>query len=83
MNGNILLGGFFNSIDGQVRNHIAQLNPDGTLDTAFDPNANGSVWSIATQADGKILVGGDFTNIGGQPRNGIARLNPDGSVDPV
>ena len=46
---------------GRTRNHIARLNSDGTLDTAFNPNANGSVLSIAVQADGKILVGGGFT----------------------
>jgi hypothetical protein len=28
--------------------------------TAFDPNANNEVYSIAVQADGKILVGGFF-----------------------
>ena len=59
-------------------NHIARLNPDGTLDTAFDPNANSSVNAIALQADGKILVGGDFNganSIGGQTRNRIARLD--------
>ena len=39
-----------------TRNHIARLNPDGTLDTAFNPNANASVHAIAVQADGKILV---------------------------
>ena len=58
-----------------ARNNIARLNTDGTLDTAFNPNANGDVYSIAVQADGKILVGGDFTSIGGQPRNHIARLD--------
>ena len=57
-----------------TRNHIARLNPDGTLDNAFDPNANDVVLAIALQPDGKILVGGDFTGIGGQQRNGIARL---------
>ena len=45
------------------------------LDTAFDPNANEWVYSIAVQADGKILAGGFFTSIGGQPRNYIARLD--------
>ena len=54
------------------------MNTDGPLDTAFNPNANGFVSSIAVQADGKILVGGDFSganSIGGQTRNFIARLN--------
>src|SRR5687767_5042891 len=78
--GKILIGGSFTTLspNGGVavtRNRIARLNPDGTLDTAFDPNANDEVYSIALQADGKILVGGRFTNIGGQPRNRIARLD--------
>ena len=60
-----------------TRNNIARLNTDGTLDTAFNPNANDAVYSIAVQADGKILVGGNFTeHIGGQTRNRIARLDP-------
>ena len=74
--GKILIGGDFTTLspNGGVavtRNHIARLNPDGTLDTAFNPNATGysRVYSIAVQADGKILVGGSFTDIGGQPRN--------------
>jgi beta-propeller uncharacterized protein DUF5122 len=71
----ILLGGEFTTVtpNGGVavtRNHITRLNPDGTLDAAFNPNANGfSVDSIAVQADGKILASGLFTTIGGQTRN--------------
>lgn len=49
---------------------------DGDVDTTFNPNANGVVYSIAVQADSSFLVGGDFTNIGGQPRNHLARLDP-------
>ncbi len=79
--GKILIGGLFTTVSGATRNHLARLNPDGTLDPAFDPNASGTnnfpvVYSIAVQADGKILVGGSFNNIGGQPRNNIARLDP-------
>ncbi len=59
------------------RNHIARLNPDGTLDTTFDPDANDSVKSIAIQPDGKVIVGGAFTAIGGKTRNRIARLSAD------
>jgi Domain of unknown function (DUF5122) beta-propeller len=78
--GKILLGGSFTTLSppGQPavpRNHIARLNPDGTLDTAFNPNADSFVRSIAVQADGKILVGGQFTSIGGQTRNRIARVD--------
>src|SRR5438105_9424893 len=78
--GKILIGGDFTTLSPNggaavTRNRIARLNPDGTLDTAFDPNANNTVLSIAVQADGKILAGGLFTSIGGQTRNFIARLD--------
>jgi len=80
--GKILVGGSFTAIGGQTsKKYIARLNADGTLDAAFNPNANNSVDSIVLQADGKILVGGVFENIGGQTRNYIARLNPDGTLD--
>src|SRR5437870_1492829 len=82
--GKILIGGNFTTLSPNggaavTRNHIARLNPDGTLD-AFNPNANGTVYAIAVQANGKILAGGLFTSIGGQTRNHIARLNPDASL---
>jgi uncharacterized delta-60 repeat protein len=54
---------------------------DGDVDSSFNPTANNTVFSIATQADGKILVGGWFTNIAGVGRNYIARLNADGTPD--
>ena len=42
--GKILMGGFFTAIGGETRNYIARLNPDGSLDTAFNPNADG--WGV-------------------------------------
>ncbi len=88
--GKILLGGGFTTIGGGgtgtiARNHIARLNPDGTVDAGFDPNANGSVRAIAVQPDGKILVAGAFTTLGGPVttmRRHLARLNQDGTLDP-
>jgi uncharacterized delta-60 repeat protein len=84
--GKILIGGDFTSLSpnggsATARNHIARLNADGTLDSSFNPDANGVVYAIALQADGKILVGGVFfssggNSIGGQPRNFLARLDP-------
>ncbi len=74
----VLLAGGAAAVRGQSALRIARLNPDGTLDTAFNPNANAQVNAIALQADGKILVGGFFNralSIGGQTRNYIARLD--------
>jgi len=76
--GKILIGGQFTTVLGVARSNIARLNTDGTLDTAFNPNANDIVYAIAVLADGKILAAGNFNganSIGGQPRNRIARLD--------
>ena len=81
--GRILVGGFFTEFNGAVRNRVARLMPDGSLDGTFDvgEGANGSVYSLAVQSDGKILVGGSFSTFNNLNRSGIVRLNPDGSVD--
>ena len=87
----IVVGGLFTTMGGggtgtTLRNDIGRLNADGSLDTTFDPGANGNVRAVAVQADGQILVGGEFTMLGGggtgtTPRIKIGRLNPDGTLD--
>jgi uncharacterized delta-60 repeat protein len=84
--GKILVAGFFTRLGGggngtTPRSGFGRLNPDGSLDTAFDPAPNGGVGDIAVQADGKILVTGSFTTIGGGTAAKFARLHPDGSLD--
>ncbi len=82
--GHILIGGDFTGLDGQLRGHIARLFSDGTIEdsTTFNPGmgADGSVRSIALQANGAILLGGDFAQVNTQARSRIARLNADGTV---
>ena len=87
-NGQILIGGDFTNVDGLTVNHIARLNPDGSVDYGFtnaisNPlgGANGSVRVITLQPDGRILIGGYFTSVDGVPCNYIARLDSDGSLD--
>jgi uncharacterized delta-60 repeat protein len=81
--GKVLIGGGFTSYNGTVRNGIARLNIDGSLDTTFNPGigANGAITSIVLQANGKVLIGGNFTNYNGTEINYIARLNANGSLD--
>ena len=69
-----IVGGNFTAIGGVTRRYLARFEADGTLDAAFDPNANGAVFSVAIQADGSILAGGDFTGIGATSAGRIARL---------
>jgi hypothetical protein len=60
--GEILVGGSFSKIGDQIRNRIARLNSDGSLDMSFNPEASGGVHTLALQPDGKVLVGGGFLN---------------------
>jgi hypothetical protein len=40
-NGKVLLGGQFTLLDGAPRQHLGRLNADGSLDTLFNPGADG------------------------------------------
>ena len=66
---------------GSVTSTVAFLSVNLALPDSFNPGTDGSVWSMALQADGKILVGGSFSTLGGQSRNYIGRLNADGTLD--
>jgi|694.fasta_scaffold133359_2 uncharacterized delta-60 repeat protein len=81
--GKMILTGGFSSYGSVNIKYILRLNSDGSLDSTFNPgnSFNGSITSIALQADEKIIVVGYFSNYNGYTRNGIIRLNSDGSVD--
>src|SRR5271165_685951 len=80
-NGQLLVGGSFQSVGGVTQGYLARLNADGSIDRSFAPTLNGNVRSILAQSDGKIVIGGYFTAVDGVFRGYIARLNPDGSLD--
>jgi len=71
--GKILVGGNFPLVNGVARQAIARLNPDGSLDTSFNPPAISGVLDIVVQPDGKILAVG----------TAVYRLNTDGTPDPT
>jgi uncharacterized delta-60 repeat protein len=81
--GKVLIGGDFTQVNGVGRGRIARLNPDGSVDTSFDPGAgaNWQVFAVALQLDGKVLIGGNFVLVNGASRPYVARLNADGSLD--
>ena len=80
-NGQLLVGGDFNEINGQMSGNLARLNADGTPDAAFATACDGPVNSLALQADGKLLLGGSFGYVAGTARGGLARLLPGGALD--
>ena len=82
----LLIGGKFTAINGVVRNRLARLMLDGTLDTGFNPGvgADDSVYSLAETFVGgsrKIYVGGAFQGIGSSTKPFLSRLNNNGSID--
>lgn len=92
--GRILVGGTFLSFDPDdnddtatvSRSYLARLNADGSLDTAFQPGTNGSVYSLTLQSDGKLLIAGEFTSLQGtgqsaETRAYFGRLNANGTLD--
>ena len=82
--GKILVGGGFSLVNGVEKNTLARLNPDGSLDTTFNPGGagpNSTVFEIKILPDGKILVGGFFSTYNGVAKAGIVRLNVDGTLD--
>jgi len=78
----VLVGGDGFVFNGILRNGIARLNADGSLDAGFEATLESEfedgpipVWALALQGDGQILVAGAFDRVQGLPRFGLARLN--------
>lgn len=74
--GDILVGGFFTTVDGVPAPYLVRLDPNGERDSGFAPGLDGAVYAVERQADGKLLVGGEFTMVGARFR---ARNRPDRS----
>jgi uncharacterized repeat protein (TIGR01451 family)/uncharacterized delta-60 repeat protein len=81
--GNVVVGGSFQSFNAYPRPNLARLDPFGNLDLSFltGAGADDAVYSLALQPDGKVLLAGMFTRFNQVRRVGIARLFRDGMVD--
>jgi uncharacterized delta-60 repeat protein len=85
-NGKIVAAGFTSQQDFA----LARYNADGSLDTSFDGDGDGTATTdfggsdiangVAIQPDGKIVAAGS-TFSGGVLSFALARYNPDGSLD--
>ncbi|MGJ8639759.1 MAG: Calx-beta domain-containing protein [Opitutaceae bacterium] len=77
--------GIFTAYNGTSVDGLIRLSSSGALDNTFVTNlgtgANGTIETIALQADGKLLVGGNFTSFNGTSTEGLIRLNANGTVD--
>ncbi|PYK55411.1 MAG: hypothetical protein DME47_03845 [Verrucomicrobia bacterium] len=82
--GRIIVGGQFTQVDLTLRNNLARLNTNGSVDLSFDPGIgpSGDVNAIVIQPDGRIIIGGTFIGYNGFARGGIARVLGNGALDP-
>lgn len=81
--GQLVIGGEFTSYNGSNRSRIARLNPDGSLDSSFNPGtgANGVVHAIARQSNGALIIAGEFTSYNGSSRTRVARVLGNATLD--
>ncbi len=80
----VLIGGFFNQVNGVARRGVARLNPEGDLDLTFVPDITwvSAISAIAIQpGDGKILVAGKAGLSQTTPGPHVIRLLANGQVD--
>ena len=86
--GKIVVGGYFDSVNGTAVKTLVRLNSNGTVDNSFAigsgltiGNGSYSVRSLLQQPDGKLLIGGGFYELNGVPCSNLIRLNLNGSLD--
>jgi uncharacterized delta-60 repeat protein len=85
--GKILVAGngdFFGSVHSiPVRPGLVRLNPDGGVDSSFNPPSfnYSRLNCVAFQPDGKILLGGNLDSSFSPTLRNVTRLNSDGSID--
>lgn len=85
--GKVVIGGDFQTMNGQPVGQVARLNADGSPDLAFRTQTgigpNQVITALAVQPDGKIVLGGQYglSYYNGVPVKNPVRLNADGSLD--
>jgi uncharacterized delta-60 repeat protein len=84
-NSAVIVGGFTNFI-GSTAYHVAKVNNDGTLNTAFRANVNGyfalsgdDLNSVCTMTDGRIVIAGTMSIQHVDTVKRIMCLNADGT----
>jgi uncharacterized delta-60 repeat protein len=82
--GHLVVGGQFQYFNGYIRQRLARVNTDGSLDMLFDPkplsgSSGGSVYALSALPDGRVLVGGQFTSVADRtmPASGSVTLGRD------
>ena len=80
--GKVMVGGYFESFNGQPAPGLVRLNANGTLDTSFSAalEPGSEVQSLTVQPDGNVLATG-YIQLAGGNSAGLVRLLPSGAID--
>ena len=73
------IGGSFSSVGGVDRNYLAHILSNGSVDSAWNPDADADVYALAVSGS-TVYAGGWFTTMGGTARNYLAAIGPDGTL---
>ncbi|HEY0429419.1 MAG TPA: FG-GAP-like repeat-containing protein [Pyrinomonadaceae bacterium] len=83
--GKILIAGGFSQVNGANLRGLFRLNPDGTVDTTFNPGSSNpnffTVYGITPTPAGKFLIFGGFSTYNGVARKSAALIDQDGALD--
>lgn len=79
--GSLVMGGNFRFVNGQPRQNLVKLRPDGTVDPHWQVAVDGHINAIARAPDGAVYIGGLFETVNGIKRPNLAKLSPDGTFD--
>lgn len=81
--GKMVVGGVFDTFNGNSSSSLARLNSDGSFDSSFNSGvpANHNVFDLHILTGGQILIAGDFTTYSGLNQKYLVRLNSDGTYD--
>lgn len=84
----VYAAGYFVTVDGQARKHLAAFQLDGDLDPTWRPKTAGLARTLTFECDGNVVAGGSFRKAGGsttsnQPRATLAIFDEvTGALDP-
>lgn len=79
----VIAVGDFTTVNGNTKNRIVSIKPDGTIDTVFNMGTGfgALVNKIRKSADDKLYVVGNFASYKGTTVNGIAKIDLSGNLD--
>lgn len=81
-NGNLLVIGTIDHIDGDYSGSLVKLNSLGKVESSFQKVITDSpIYEVKVSADDKIFIAGPFNMINGNPTNNLVMLSQNGTVE--